>query len=852
VSAAAGPTPEAPPISVAQEAIFYQCLLAPDARSYNETISIRKDGEFDVGAFRRAFNEIVRRHAAWRTSFEVLGGRPVQVVSPPSELALPLLDLSALGPDAEGQAVRVVAEVSKAPYDLRRGPLLRPRLIRFAPDHHRLYLAFHHLVFDGFSVPGVVLPELIALYRAFCAGRPSPLAEPATTYADYARFEQEWMVGGRAGRRLEHWHRRLAEVPFLELPMDRRRPASPRHRGAVRSLALDAARVAALRAIGQGVGATLFQVLSATWAVVLSCLSGQDDVVFSTAAGLRQRPEFDALVGCSITPLVLRVDTGGDPPFGELVRRTRNEVLDGLEHLVPFERIIRALGPRATPGANPFYQTMVVLEPAVRAPDPDWSVHQMENEITDAVGASKLDLELGLDERGDGTVEGRLVYDTDLFEPSSIDRLAERWLGVVARVAEDPAAPVSSLVRPGEADRRSVVAWNATATFVPARSVHELIAARIASSPDAPALSTGDHELTYGQLGARADAVARRLAGAGIGPGDVVALCAAPSAELVASALGVMGAGAAYLLLDPSSRVEDLESVVADAGAALVYADPPLATQLTGRTLPIDAAGPGATAPGAPGLRDGGVGREVCCIHYGPRGEGGGVAFSHRAVASLVLGLAADVGIGPSDTVLVLPDMLYRASVVELWMPLAAGARIVLAAPGVAADGEALRSVAHKERVSFLHASPDLWRQLVTGGLRAIRGLGALCGGPPDEDLADAIGGRVRVLFAAFGTPETTLYATWGRVDPAGPVTVGRPAANTRAYVLDRNDGQVPVEAVGRLVVAGDCVAAPYGSRAGCGRFVADPGGGPGRAVDLAVPARWRPDGTLQVLGPAT
>ena len=377
----------------------------------------------------------------------------------------------------------------------------------------------------------------------------------------------------------------------------------------------------------------------------------------------------------------------------------------------------------------------------------------------------------------------------------------------------------------------------------------ELIAARIASAPDAPAVAAGDHELTYGQLGAQAEAVARRLTGAGVGPGDVVALCAAPSAELVASALGVMQAGAAYLLLDPCRPVEELERVVADAGAALVYADPPLAAALTGRTLPIDAGGPSPT--GAVGRADPAPGAPVCCVYYEPGGEGG-VALSHRAVVSLAVGLAADVGVGTADTVLVLPETMYRASVVELWMPLAAGARIVLAPGEAAADGGALRSLALKEHVSFLHASASGWRQLVDGGFRAVRGLGASCGGPLDERLADEICGRVRVLFAAFGAPETTLYATWGRVEPTAPVTVGRPMANTQAYVLDPEGRPVPIDVVGRLVVAGDCVAAPHGSTAGVGRFVADPGGGPGRAVDLAVSARWRPDGTLAVLGPAT
>lgn len=848
MSLAAGIPPKAPPLSVAQEAMFYQCLLAPEASSYNETISIRKDGPFDVDTFRRAFNEIVRRHAAWRTTFEVVGGEPVQVVAPPSEFELPLLDLSALGEDAEQEAVRLVAEVSRVPYDLRRGPLLRPRLIRLAPDHHRLYLAIHHLVFDGVSVPTVVLPELVALYDAFGAGHPSPLPEPVATYGDYARFEQEWMAGDRAQRRLEHWREHLAGAPTLRLPTDRRRPPSPRHRGAVLPLHLDAALLSELRAVGRDLGATLFQVLAAGWAIVLSRVSGQDDVVFSTATGLRQRPEFEHVVGCSVTPLVLRLDASGDPSFSELVLRTRNELLDGLDHLVPFERIVRALSPTTAPGANPIYQTMIVLEPATVAPDPAWSVRQMEPEIGDAVGTSRLDLELGLDERADGSIEGRVAYDPDLFERDSVGRLLTRFRQVLMRAAEEPGAPLSSMVVSTEQERRALLGWNTTVTERPARTVDELVAARVAAAPDAPAVSAGDCEVTYAELGAEAAAITKRLLGAGIGEGKVVALCAEPSTELVASALGVLGAGAAYLLLDPRRPLEQLERAVSEVGAALVYAEPELAARLTGRSVPIEGA-PGTASP-SPG--EGDAGDQPCWVQVDPVTGIDPCSSGHRAVAASALSLAAELGVGAADTVLVLDDTLYRASAVELWMPLCAGARIVLAPAGVSGDGAALRALAGKARASFLHASAERWRTLIESGLRPVRGLGALCSGPLDEELADAVLGRVRVLFAGIGGPGTTGYATLGRVEPGGPVTCGRPVPGTRIFVLDDDDQMMPPDVVGRLVVAGDAVAVPWGTAPPPrGRPVPDPGGGPGPAVELGWRARWRSGGRLEVLGPA-
>jgi non-ribosomal peptide synthetase component F len=847
VTEEAGPLSEAGPISVAQEAMFYQCLLNPNARSYHETISIRKNGELDLACFEAAFNEILRRHASWRSTFEVSHGQPVQVAHEPAWLHLPLVDLSGLGEDAEHHAVRLVAEASSVPYDLRRGPLLRPRLMKFA-DHHRLYLAMHHLIFDVVSVHRVVLPELVAIYDAFCEGRSSPLPELETTYADYAAWEQEWIAGARATQRLEHWRTRLESAPSLSLPLDRRRAATPRLAGATTSLRVDAKTVSGLRALGQGAGATLFQTLAAAWALVLARSSGQDDVVFATAADLRQRPEFESVVGCSISPLVLRVDLSGDPSFFDLVVRTRNEVLDGLDHLVPFERIVRDLEAPRPSGANPIYQTMVVLEPPIATPHPDWAVHLMESTVVDAVGVTKLDLELGLDERWDGSIEGRLIYDRDLFDKETADDLVGDWLGVISAALADPTVAISALMRADQTDRRRIADWNATTTPLVATSVPELIAAQARRRPDAPAVWDGEHQLSYGQLVEQAARTARRLQDAGLGCGEVVALCARPSVELVASALGVLQAGAAYLLLDPDLGPECLERVVEEAAVALVYADPVLASRLTGTAAPIHDGGdePGVTAPVEPPAAP-------CCIQYPDptSGERSGYSLSQRAVVGLCTGLTADLGIGPADTVLVLAETLRCASAIELWMPLSAGARVVLAPAALADDGAALSELISAERVSFLHASATRWQRLVDTGLRAARGLGALSGAVGlTEELADAICERSRALFVGFGGPEVTGYAAWGPVDRTTPLTIGRPRVNNRAYVVDERKNPLPVGTVGELLFAGDGVATPHPPDfAAVERAVLEPGGD-GRAVATGFRARWRRDGSLELVPP--
>jgi len=839
-----------PPISVAQEAMWYAGRLAPNRLSYHEIVVIRKDGELDPRAFRRAFAEILRRHAAWRTTFDVVGGEPIQVVHEVPNLELPVLDLSHIEEDAaERRCVELVTEVVRTPYDLRRGPLLRARLIKVARDRHRLYLAMHHLIFDVVSIYRVVLPELVALYDAFRDGRPSPLAEPAVTYADYARWEQEWIESDRARSRLEYWRGRLDGVPFLGLPIDRRRSVTPEFRAAFLPLTIPAATVAELRSVAQRSGATLFQILATAWAVLLAGHSGSDDVTFSTAADLRQRPEFESVVGCALTPLVFRVDLRGDPPFTELVVRVRNEVLDALDNLLPFERVVRELEPDTVAGANPIYQTMIVLEPPIHPLDPSWSVHLMESAISDAVGAGKLDLELSLDERPEGFIEGRLIFDPELFAPPSAEAVVDHLLGILGSVAADPELSASALrVSSGE-DRRRLVEWNATETQRPFATLGELVEAQAERTPTAAAVSDREQTFTYRELLTRAERTARRLQAAGLGPGDVIAFCAEPSAVLVADVLGTLHAGAAYLLLDPTRPDDELDHMVTEAAASAVYAGPHHAGRLAGQTTPLltlaDTANGSADLP----IRVGADADPTLCVQFGVGERPVATAIHHGAAANCAVALADQLGITSSDTVLVLPGTLYRAASFELWLGLHVGARVVLAGRADAADGRALSRLISQERVSFVHASPAEWATVLETGLRPARGLVALSGGGTlDGDLAERILTRARVLYHGYGSPETSGYALVGRVDPGRPVTVGRPIANMRAHVVNRDLQPVSIGIVGQLVLAGTGIARPAQGRGALPvvGFCEEPDG-TGPAFATSQRARWRVDGRIEI-----
>jgi non-ribosomal peptide synthetase component F len=835
-------TGAAAPLSVAQEAMWYSSRLAPTQLTYNETVSIHKDGPLDVGALRRAFAEIVRRHEALRTHFEVVAGEPSQVVHPVPSFPLPVVDLSHLSAaEAERQAVRAVAAASQVPYDLRRGPMIRPRLFRFPGEHHRLYLAMHHVGFDGVSLARILLGELVALYDAFAEGLPSPLADPPTRYVDYARWEQEWIAQPRAERRLNYWVEHLTPPPALPIPLDHPRPEASRLGGGAVSVSIPAEQVESLRRLGQGNGASLFQVFVACWALLLGRYSGRSEVVFATAADLRQRPEFLSLVGCCVTPLVLRIELDEDPSIAELITRVRNELLDSLDNLVPFERVVRRLPPAAERQGNPIYQTMIVLEPATENPDPSWSLHQIDGLLADAVGSYKLDLELQLDERADGNLDGQLIFNRDLFERATAERLAAHFERICAAVAAEPevrAAAVPMLTEPEE--RRHLIEWNSTAVEFPSGSVADLVAARAAAQPDAVAVAEGETSITYAELERRAEEVAGTLRDAGVAEGDVVALLARPSIDLAVGALGILKVGAAHLLLDPDQPADRLDAVVADAGAGAILRE----------TLDPGRGGtpPEVLAPDPNRARLEGA----CAVQYADPGadEPLGVVVPHSAVVNVATALAPELELTSDDTTLLLDASVYASPAIALWMPLIAGATIVTAP--AAADGAAVSRIVKSEGVTFLAAPPRAWEELIDTGLKPARSLRGLSFGEPlPGSVADAAKGRCRVFWNAYGPAASAGACTLGRVDADGAPTSGRPLANTRVYVLDRDGQPAPIGVTGDLLIAGDTLATGYVARPDltAATFVETPLD-PSPCLRTGARATWRPDATLQLQTP--
>ncbi len=856
---AAADTIRETPLAVAQRAVWWFAQLAPDAPVYNEVALITRRGPLDVAALQRALADVVVRHEAWRTSFAIRDGEPVQLIHPAVDVELPLLDLSHLPADeAEAAAVTRAAEHARRPYDLSKPPLLRPLLIKVSPEEHRLYLALHHLIFDGVSLYRVALPELMALYSEHTGGPKADLAAP-TPYSDFVAWERTELARPAAARHVDFHRRRLAGAPMLDLPLDRPRPARPAYRGAIEAIGVKAPVVDRLRSIASGCSATLFQVLAAAYTVVLGRFSGQDDVVFGTATDLRRRRELYPVVGLCVSSSVLRVRVNEDRAFTDLVTQVRDDLADLIDHPVPFDELVRELQPERDPRMHPLFQAGFVFEPPSPITDPGWHLALMEVELGNAMQVAKFDLHLEFDERPSGELAGRLVFNTDLFDRESARRLTRAILQVLEQVVADPGRAVGELeVVPEAEQRRMLIDWNATsAATVDDSSLTALLEAQAARTPDAIAVRFAGAQVTYRELHESANALAQELVQAGAGVGTVVGLGSERSIELVVGLLAIVKAGAAYLPLDPALPPARLRYMVADAQMPVLLLDGSLAAaagELAAHAVPtVPLAGclrrrathPPVTA--APSRED----PAYVLYTSGSTGRPKAVVVPHAAVVNMLAAYRETPGFPAGSRFLALTTISFDIAAAEIWLPLICGERMVLGERADATDPRRLATLIRDEGVTCMQGTPSSYQMLLDAGWPDSPELTAVCGGEHlPEALAERLAGRCR-LWNAYGPTETTVYVTAERVHDTGRITIGRPIRNTRAYILDRRDRPVPIGVIGELHLAGECVATGYLHRPEltAQRFVPEYGRPAGRMYRTGDLARYLPDGRIELFG---
>ncbi|MFD5828642.1 amino acid adenylation domain-containing protein [Lentzea sp. NPDC060358] len=829
------------PLSSGQQRLWTVSQLDGAGPAYNETMAFALRGPLDREALQRAFDALADRHEALRTRIVVEDGWPTQIVEPAGHgFPCPVNDVTGRPDEAAGLRRADPAE----PFDLSCAPLARARLLVEDDRQHVLLITVHHIVFDGWSRT-LLLRELGTLYAAELTGAAADLP-PARPYRDYAQAQQDWLAGPGREPHEAYWRDQLdGVVPVLELPADRPRPARQDYRGARVPVSLGPELTARVTAVAREHGVTLYSTILTCWFLLLSRLSGQDDIVVGVPTANRgaggAHPD---TLGFFVNTLAVRADVGGSPTGAVLLKQVRAALRGAIDHVeLPFERVVELVNPPRSPAHTPLFQTMFAWVPKLD------DVLDLSGVIAEPLevehAPAKFDLALNLADEG-GDVLGHLDYAVALFDHATAERYARYLVRLLDQLAARPEADVATYDLLDDAERREILAAWSTGPAPRRRpgGLVERFTTHADATPDAPALVCDGQTLTYGELDRRATRLANALRRRGAGPGEVVAVRSGRSAELVVSVLGVLKTGAAYLPLDPAQPAARQAAMVEDARPIQVLDDiGPLETE-GDETREMVTVGP----------------RETAYVIYtsGSTGRPKGVAVTHHSVLALFDQWLDRFGATPGEATSAWSSIGFDASVHELLLPLTTGAVLHVVPEDVRPDPAALMTWLREHRVVQAFLPPAYVRWIDEDPAR-VAGLAlrqVLTGVEPLPEaalarFAAAVPG-LRICFG-YGPTEATLYAT-AHFDPEPvdrPAPIGRPLPGSRLYLLDERLRPVPPGVAGEVFLAGDCLARGYLHRPDLTteRFVPDPFVPGDRMYRTGDLARWLPGGEAEYTG---
>ena len=862
------------PASFAQQRLWFLDQLEPGSPAYNIPAAVRLRGRLDPGALEHALREVVRRHESLRTTFSVVDGEPVQVISPSQPLDVPLISLAdAADVEREARVLAFTREEALTHFDLSVGPLLRARLLKLSDEEHVLLLTMHHIVSDGWSM-SVLVREAAALYAAFAEGEASPLEELPIQYADYAEWQREYLRGETLEALLSYWKGQLeGGLPPLQLPTDRPRPSSQSYKGAKYPLAFNRRLTERLKTLGRAEEATLFMTLLAAFQALLQRYTGQDEFAIGSTIAGRNRGETEGLIGFFLNTLVLRGELDGDPTFRELLRRAKETAVGAFAHQdLPVELVLEALQPERNLSHNPLFQVLFILQ---TAPAPVLELPGLTLELLEVeTGTAKFDLTLELVERPEG-LRGSLEYSTDIFDEATVARMATHFEVLLESIAAEPDHRLSDLRLLTDEERARLLGeWSRTAPLAPLTPpVHELFEAQAHAKPDAVALVFGDECLTYAELNERANRLAHRLRREGIGPEARVGVMMGRSTEMVVSVLAVLKAGGAYVPLDPAYPRERLAMMLEDSGASVVLTREPAGELLppgATREVSIGTLAEELAAEAAENLAPLAGSSNAAYVIYtsGSTGRPKGVVVQHASLAAYTATAADEFVIAPVDRVLQFASLSFDTSAEEIYPCLTRGATLVLRTEAMLGSAASFFGHCAAAGITVLDLPTAYWHELaarldeealalppslrlvILGGERAL-----------PERLAAwrrHVGARVRLLNT-YGPTETTIVATMHDLtddagdDPRREVPIGRAIRGGETYVLDGRLRPVPVGVAGELHVGGAGLARGYLDRPAltAERFVphpfsSEPGARLYKTGDLA---RFLPGGEIEYVG---
>jgi amino acid adenylation domain-containing protein len=861
------------PLSFAQQRLWFLDQLQPNTSLYNIPLLLHLHGPLSIQSIQRSLEALVERQESLRTSFAFASdGQPVQCIHSTSVITLHIIDLNSLPQQEQEKIIHsLVQQEAELPFDLITHPLLRVRLLRLHDNAHILLLTLHHIICDGWSI-GILLDELSTNYHAYLTETALVKPSLALQYADYASWQRNWLKGAVLSTQLSYWREHLAGAPdLLLLPIDRPRPLVSSSRGATYLFSLPASLAEALKALSRRLQVTLFMTLFAAFATLLSRYSGQTDLVIGTPIANRRLTETEALIGFFVNTLALRLDLGGDPHFDRLLQRVRDVTLAAYAHQdLPFELLVEELHPHRDLSHSPLFQVLFVLQ---NTPLPSLNFSDLDTELYDvAWSIAKFDLTLTLEENQRG-MEGRLEYSTDLFEAATIEQLAQHWLTLLAGVVEQPEHSLSQLPLLSSQERtRLLVDLNATQLPLPSQyCVHQLFEEQARRTPEAIAVVSEQFHLSYQVLEQRANQLAHFLQEQGAGPEQRIGLCLPRSPELVIALLAILKAGAAYVPLDPSYPAERLAFMIEQVEMQILLTTRQFAGSFPAsgtRVLFLEEqetfiSQHSKKKPIAFESAD-----MLCYVIYtsGSTGKPKGVCLQHRALVNLISwqhSQATDTNI--LQRTIQFSSLVFDPLFQEVFSTLSEGGTLVLLTEAIRQEPESLLAFMDEQGIERIYLPFVALHQLVEVALAEHKILPAL------REILTA-GEQLQAtsllrswlkqlplcrLYNYYGPSETHVVTSylldaqpesWAALPP-----IGRPIANTKAYVLDLALNPVPVGVVGELYIGGTSVGRGYAGAPDftAERFIPDPFSSEAGAVlyktgDLV---RYLPDNTIEFLG---
>jgi len=814
------------PLSFAQERLWFLERLEQQQAVYNLPFGLELIGPFDYQAFRQAIETIARRHESLRTTFHQNGDEAVQRVAERVAIPVSMVDLSGLAQDRDEAVTGLIQAATTRPFRLEQRPPWRLLALRTGHDRHLLCLVMHHIISDGWSM-GVLVRELKACYEATLTGGGHGLADPAVQYGDFAVWQRDWLTGEALARQLAYWKHTLnPAAAVLPLPHDAPRPAVQRFRGAVQRTRLDAASTAAVYGLARATDTTLFMVLSTAFNVLLYRYHCGDDIAMGFPVANRNQRQLEPLVGFFVNTLVLRTDLGGNPAFTTLLHRVRTRTLEAYDHQdLPFEVLVRELSPQRSMSVNPLVQVMIILQNAAAEAVSLAGLAVSQRNLQGA--AAKFDMTLDIKE-SDGVLECVWEYDADLFEATTMVRLADHYGRLLQAACATPSRPIAELDMLSDAERHVLLhkLHAGEQGYGSDNSIFDLFSAQAEATPDAVALRHAadggamNVQITYQQLRARARHMAGGLRARGIGPETIVAVYLPRSFEMVAGLLAILRTGAAFLPLDAMMPRARLRYMLEDSGAALLLSDRRLLAELG------DTGVPGATAAelsaaATPAGEDVGDANRIAYVIYtsGSTGRPKGVLATHRGAINRFHWMWRSYPFHGRDLCCQKTYLSFVDSIWEIFGPLLRGVPSVLIDEATAKDSARLVATLGRAGVTRLVLVPSLLSAMLDGIPDIARQLLKLrfwiCSG---ETFPVSLGRRfferfpTSTLLNLYGSSEVAADATAFRVTPAAApvIPIGRPIDQVRCYILDRRGHLLPPGVVGEIHVGGAALARGY------------------------------------------